>query len=350
MRIAIDISHPAHVHFFRNPISIWSSKGHSIQVFSRDKDITLRLLDDFSIPHKCLSRSSKGIAGMARELIVHQARLFSRTRNPKPDLFLQVGGTFVVHVAKLLRRPSIVFYDTENAKISNVITYPFASAICTPSCYQGDLGKKHVRYPGFHELGYLHPSKFSPNKDVVRSVGIDPDQPYVVLRFVGWESSHDLLENGLTSKAKIDVVRQIERYCKVMISSEAPIPTELERYQIDVPGDVIHHVLAYAMLCFGESATMASEASVLGVPSVFISPCSRGYIDELQNEYEMSRHFIDWRLALKHALQVIATPKDEYMWDRRWRRMITDKADVSEWVVNFVERFHAQQNPTGQAQ
>ncbi len=43
MRILIEITHPAHVHFFRNAIDIWKSQGHEVAVTARDKEIVLEL-------------------------------------------------------------------------------------------------------------------------------------------------------------------------------------------------------------------------------------------------------------------------------------------------------------------
>lgn len=50
MKILIDINHPAHVHFFKNPIEILKKEGHEVVVTSRNKEFALQLLDDLKIP------------------------------------------------------------------------------------------------------------------------------------------------------------------------------------------------------------------------------------------------------------------------------------------------------------
>jgi len=45
MKILIDISHPAHVHFFKYFIRNMQNKGHDIKITAKDKDLTLKLLD-----------------------------------------------------------------------------------------------------------------------------------------------------------------------------------------------------------------------------------------------------------------------------------------------------------------
>ena len=43
-------------------------------------------------------------------------------------------------------------------------------------------------------------------------------------------------------------------------------------YTIDILSADIHHVLYYANLFIGESATMATESAVLGIPARYPSP------------------------------------------------------------------------------
>jgi predicted glycosyltransferase len=45
----------------------------------------------------------------------------------------------------MIGKPSIVFDDTEHAKIEHMLMDPFATVICTPSSFTNDLGKKQVR-------------------------------------------------------------------------------------------------------------------------------------------------------------------------------------------------------------
>ena len=45
MNIFFNISHPAHVHLFKNPINILQQKGHGVIVGARNKEFCLQLLD-----------------------------------------------------------------------------------------------------------------------------------------------------------------------------------------------------------------------------------------------------------------------------------------------------------------
>ena len=51
--------------------------------------------------------------------------------------------------------------------------------------------------------------------------------------------------------------------------------------------------MAHAQVVVGESATMSSEAAVLGVPAVFIATSGRGYTDDEEKRYGLVRHFTE---------------------------------------------------------
>jgi len=160
----------------------------------------------------------------------------------------------ITHIAWLLNKKSIMFTDTEHQKLINFASFPFASYICTPECYTKDLGKKQVRYNSYHELAYLHPNYFKPNPKVLYELGLNESDPYTVIRFVSWDASHDIGQNGINDKLKF--VNEIEKYGKVYISSEGPLDYSLQKYSLKIPPEKLHDLLYYASLYVGEGATL----------------------------------------------------------------------------------------------
>jgi predicted glycosyltransferase len=279
--------------------------------------------------------------GLGLELIEHEVRLYRLARSNPPDVLVEIGGTFIVHTARLMGKPAIVFSDTENATISNVITYPFASAICTADCYRGRVGKRHVRYPGYHELAYLHPNRFTPDPDIPARLGLTPQDSYVMVRFVGWRSGHDLAHRGFSRAGKIRLVEELGQYGRVLVTSEDQLPEELSRYHVKLPAGLIHHLLAFSTLCIGESATMTSESVVLGVPAIYVSPVGRGYTDEQERKYQMCFTFQKENLAIEQAVNLLNRPDLKTEWQAKRHRLLADKIDVTAWLVDFVEEFVA---------
>jgi predicted glycosyltransferase len=341
VRILVDITHPAHVHFFRNAINVWRQHGHEVTITSREKDITTKLLDKYGYEHICLSRARRGAAGLLLELLEHEGKLLRLARRFRPDVVLEIGGTFIVHACKLLRTPALVFYDTENAQVPNAITYPFADAIITPSCYQGDLGRKHLRYDGYQELAYLHPDQFAPDARVLGEAGLSGDEPFSIVRFVGWASGHDVGLRGFSPQGKEALISRLDQFGKVIITSEPPLSDRMERHRMRVSPTEMHHLLAFATLCIGESATMASESALLGTPAIFVSPVGRGYTDELEHRYGLVRNFSNENenLAIETAAEWLGRQGLETEWDKKRARLLREKIDVTSWMVELVEAY-----------
>ena len=346
MRILVDISHPAHVHFFRNAVSIWQEHGHTVKAMARDKDMTLDLLRRFDISHKVLSKARTGVVGWTVEMLVHSLRLLAEVLAFKPHVMLQIGGTFVAPVGWLTRTPAWAFTDTENATLSNSITFPLVQRVFTPQCYTLDHGAKHRRYAGFHELAYLHPRRFVPDPSVLGSIGLKPGDPFFILRFVAWKSAHDRDQRGFSISNKIALVSELCRHGRVLVSSEAPLPSELKPYASPIPVERIHHFMFYASLVAGESATMASEAAVLGTPAIFVSPTGRGYTDVQEHTYGLVSNFRDNQQGrvLNAVKELVRRTYPKGHWLKKRQRLLEDTIDVTGWLVRLVERFGETRN------
>lgn len=341
LRIAVDITHPAHFHFFKNAILEWRQRGHDVLILARDKDLTLQLLDEVGWTYRCLSRVRKGTTGLALELVEHSAGVWRAMRQHQSQVVMAIGGTFIVHPARLLGVPSLVFYDTENATLSNRITYPTATRIFTPRAYRHDLGPKQVRYDGFQELPYLHPNRFIADASKLTVEGLKSGEPFSFVRLVAWGSHHDVHDYGVQDVH--EVVRRLEKYGRVVISSESPLPADLKHHERQGAAGDVHHVLAFARLFFGESATMASEAAQLGVPGIFLSTSSRGYTDELEKRYGMVFNYNGEQAlqgqALERAEQILADPESAAIFHQRHATMMAEQIDVTAYIVEQVERF-----------
>lgn len=340
MVLLIDILHPAHVHFFAPIRAELLNRNHRVVITARHKDITTRLLTALDIPFTTLSRQRSGL-GLLGEMITRTTKLIRFCRKHKPDLLLGIMGPSIALTGRLLKIPSWVFYDTENAWITNWFAYPLASRVYTPECYQGRTRKNQIRYPGYHELSYLHPHRFTPDPSILKTCGIDPKKSIIAVRFVRWAASHDIGEKGLTDEQKRAIVSTAQTYGTVYVSAESALPADLKDRILPCPVEQVHHVLAFAKLLVGESATMASEACVLGTQSIFISDTGRGYTTEQEKRYGLVKCFKRDQLGdalsfMKHYLSDSAAQrktKDAH------RQLLFEKIDVSGYVVDQIDTF-----------
>ncbi len=134
--------------------------------------------------------------------------------------------------AFLLGKPHISLEDTFNFEQIRIYK-PFTQVILT-SDYEHPLKTDIViRYSGYHELAYLHPFRFTPDKSVLQELGgVLENEKYIIIRFVSWDATHDFGQKGISRENKIKTVKEFSRYAKVFISSEKELPKELKKIPI----------------------------------------------------------------------------------------------------------------------
>ena len=343
MKLLVDINHPAHVHYFKNLIKILKQKGHHIVITSRNRFPAFQLLEALGENYYDRGKGSGSFLGKLLYIPAADLKLLRLALKDKPDLFLSFGTPYPNHVARLLRKPGINFQDTENAGLMFAITRPFSSLYCTPACFKKDLGKKHIRFNGYMELSYLHPNYFTPDHSIYDHLKINREENYVVLRFVSWQASHDIGHSGISLEMKREAVRRFSQYARVFISSEVELPDDLKLYQINVPPEKMHDVLAYASLLYGESATMASECAVLGTPAIYLDNDGRGYTDEEEKKYGLVFNYTEsihhQEESIRKAVELLETPHLKEEWQKHRQKLLQETIDVTAFMVWLIENY-----------
>lgn len=339
MRIIVEIGHPAHVHHFKYMIWELERRGCEIKVVVRKKDIAIDLLQAYNFEYEIIGVNHDKLFGKACGLIKSDYKLFSIAKEFKPDLFISRASPHSAHVSALLNKPHIAFCDTEHSTLTDLLAYPFTDTICTSTCYQKAVNpKKHVTFSGYKEIAYLHPNYFKPNPKVLDEIGLKEGEKYIVIRLVSWKASHDAGDKGFTNLN--EVISCLEKYARILITSEAKLTTEFDKYKITLAPEQMHHLLNFADLYIGESATMATESAILGVPAIFVSTSKRGYTDELEKKYDLMYTFSDpsdaQKLALKKALYLLEDKDTNKKWQKKREKMLNDKIDVTKFMVDLV--------------
>lgn len=284
MRVIVTVQHPGHVHFFRHAIRELVDRGHEVKVFARENQAAVDLLERLGVPYETLAGAADSLPSLAAAQGMYEARLLRRARQFDPDVMTAIGGVAVSHVASLVGARSVVFYDTEHATLIHRLAYPFADVVCTPDCYRDDVGEKQVRYPGYHELAYLSPARFTPDEDVLDDVDAETTGDVALVRLGDWSASHDVGADGIDDP--VSLVETLEsRGATVLLSADGAVPPELESHTFSLAPDRFHDLLAAVDLYVGEGATTAAECAVLGTPAVYVSDLQVGYLAELEAEY-----------------------------------------------------------------
>jgi predicted glycosyltransferase len=379
LKLLIDLGHPAHFHIFRNLATELQRHGHTILFTCREKECTVDLLKANKLNFISFGKPFTTTAGKIRGLVLFNYRIFRVLRNFKPNLTLGHSSIYAAQMSWLLGIPHISVEDTGNMEQIRLYK-PFTKAILVPDSFHLNLGKKQIRYAGNHELAYLHPKRFTPDRSwqlavpfsnfafhrshfqfpisesAVRSSelavgshdgighaksGIRYD--FVVLRFVAWHASHDKGHHGISEENKRKAIAAFSRFGQVFISSEGPLPEDLETYRLQVPPEKLHDVIASASLVYGESATVASEAALLGVPAIYLDNIGRCYTREEEDKYGLVFNFTeseeDQEKSILKGVELLSTPGIKEEWQKRRQKMLSDKIDVTAFLAWFVENW-----------
>src|SRR5690606_23687331 len=128
------------------------------------------------------------------------------------------------------------------------------------------------------------------------------------------------------------------------ITSEGELPSDLEQFRIKIPYHQIHDALYYCTLLFGESATMASEAGVLGTPSIFINDIELGYINDQISKYALISQFKNennqHELALEKAIELIKDNTNVTPHKLRSKEIQENCIDLTKFMVGEVLKYN----------
>src|SRR6185295_7419543 len=274
MRVLIDLNHPAHAHLFRHVYSSLRARGHECRVTARDKDVTLRLLTAWGIPYSVLAPLGRTLPARALELLRREARFLALARAFRPHL---ITGT-TAHAGRAGRlvgaRSAVLNEDDARAvPLFRWVAYPLATAIVTPDGLKHEgYGRRHLTYPSYQELFYLHPNRFTPDPAVRRELGLAGGERYALVRLSALEAHHDVGARGIGEELLQAVLRAARsRGIRVFLSGEKPLAPELAPLRIPIPPERMHDAMAFAAFFVGDSQTMAAEAAVLGTPAFRLS-------------------------------------------------------------------------------
>jgi len=341
MRILVGVGHPKHVHIRKNIIHNLENDGHEVKILAWAKDLTIYLLNFYGFEYEIVGKNYKGLAKKAYGMLMSDLNVLRVAKKFKPDI-LAWGGPYLAHVSKLIGKPHIGFTDTEHAGLTNWLSNPFSDVIVTPACYKGKINpKKHVTYNGYEELTYLHPNYFKPDPAVLDDLGLSKNDRYIILRLVSWQASHDIGEHGFELTDLRSYIRELENYGKVFITSEAGLKDDFEKYKIKVPPEKMHDLLYYATMYIGEGAAMATEAGILGTPSIYVSSLvgTMGNFEELEKRYGLVYAFQNSTFALEKALEVLDITNIKEKWRKKREKLLEEKIDVTKFMTEFIENY-----------
>jgi len=340
------LGHPAHYHNVCNVSEILADRGHHILLTARKKDILLDLIDYEQYQTIIVSTSggSSGTFGLISSVLRREWKMLQIALRYKPDILI---GTDIVitHIGKVLRVPSIILNEDDAKEVPLLARFGFkyASHVLSPQvCDISPYESKKVAYNSYHELAYLHPRYFGPNREQIADLFQDNER-FFILRFSNLAAHHDDGRTGIDDEIAEQLIKQMKAYGKVYITSERALGVKLEPYRIMIHPTLMHQALSYATLYVGDSQTMAAEAAVLGTPSIRFNDFvgKLGYLEELEHRYGLTYGIPTSEPDRLYAKveELLETPDLKKIWAVRRRRMLEEKIDLTAFLVWFIENY-----------
>lgn len=375
MRIALFLGHPAHFHMLKHAAVHLKKHGHQVFFVIKKKDILETLCQDAGFKYFKIREGRTGSKfGLIKSVLGMEYHMWQFICQNKIDIL--VGSTLSFTAAKINRIHVLAMGEDDADVVPNYakLVYPFASCVLTPNCCDnGEWNAKSAKYPGYHELAYLHPNHFTPDPKIVEAYGINTSKPYFILRFASLNAHHDNGIKGINTEVAQRLIDILSPHGRIYITSERPLEPQFEQYRIKINPLDMHHVMAFASLYIGDSQTMAAEAGVLGVPFVrFNDFVGRiGYLRELEDIYELGYGIHASVLAddspirradgsiqpsgveelYKRVEQLVAMPSDERRatFQSRRQKMLSEKIDCAKFLTWFIENYPASAEETKKA-
>jgi len=306
-------------------------RGHKILITASKKDVSFVLLKKYGFNFIDLGTHGNSFFQKILSIPFMDLKMYKTIRSFEPDIFVGFSSIRAAHVSKMMRKPYVVFDDDE---YTYFYYYPFANVVCGFSGFKKQ-GRKVIKLNSYKELAYLHPNYFKASEELSGA--------FVLLRFVAWKAFHDVGRRGFDWEAKRRLIRELEKYMPVYISSEAPLPEEFQEYQLPISPEKIHDLLFFAKLLVCDSQTMSTEAGILGTPAVrcnsFVGENDMGNFIELEQKYDLIFSYHDPDKAISKAIELIQKPGLKEEWRKKRETLLKDKIDATTFMVWFIENY-----------
>jgi uncharacterized protein len=189
----------------------------------------------------------------------------------KLDINISINQSFYsIWACKLRGAKFITFEDDYEYKLAFYYAKWFADKDVMPKFIPAK-GKNVIKYNGFKELAYLHPTRFSANQSILNQYGLIPYE-YVFVREVS-----NVSLNYKNKKDHLNTILSIlySKNAEVVLSIEDKIKIDLlkESYPeliiLDEPVENIFSLIRFAKFSISSGDTVARESALLSTPCIY---------------------------------------------------------------------------------
>ena len=364
MKVLLDVSHPAHVHFFKPIGRELIERGHGVLLALRAKDNAAVLAAASGLPLASPPanrwsghRPGGGLVQRGMELGARVRWLRSVIREEDVNLLMTRNPSGVL-AGRAVGIPTIFDSDDgASAKLHFALGKPFATIVTTPELLGADLGSRHRKYHGLKSSVFLSPQRFTVDQAVREHYGVDSRVPLFTARFSANDSSHDRNVRSMPEQFVAAIREALESKGALVLSIEGqgtvlslPRVDGISRTIVTVEPSDFLHLLGNSELFVGDTGSVAMEAVALGVPALSISDLSRPILRALEKDHGVVENFT-WAEQDGFRARL-----DEWLHDKglheghatRSARLLASFDDLVPWFADLAESLlYSREAPAG---
>jgi uncharacterized protein len=313
MNVALDIGHPAQVHFYKNLLRLLTENGHKYLLTINKKEVNIELATKYNLPHIVLGNFDQNNLLKYGQLPFGLFKYIKLMRHFSPDIFIGSDSIYGSICSLIFNKPYLNF-------VTDKYSPPFILDFLSEKIF-GFIGyeKKHSKtiiINTFREISYLHPTIFQPDPDVLSKYGLSVSDIIFIIRLVDWKAYHDIGKRGIDSDFLFHLVSDLSKKGRVIISSEKTLPKSMTKYASIFSPEDIHHLLYYSHLLITDSQAMTREAAVLGTPTVrsnhFVGVNDMPGFNILEKKYGLVYNFKNLQDAYSTIMYLSVQSKDSF--------------------------------------
>jgi len=347
MKVLFIVYHPVDPYItFSSAESIKKNGGECFYLIVEKEGIIKKIIDQAGYESKVIGSSKTSFVGKLLNTVKVVNAIRKAHKLYRPDLVFSPAAPYTSLALKRRKTPLICWEDTETATFN----YKYSigridSLLLTESFYINIDQSKVIRFNGYKELAYLHPTFFHPDENVLKDLGLSKSDKIVLMRFSALNAMHDI---GLKSEAInrddeiLNFIIKLENkfHAKIFISvTERNLDDRFNKYKLSIDPSKYLHLLSFCSLYFGEGTTTASEAGVLGVPWINIQQTERGYLIDQEKNFGLGYRTNQLEFGMKKAEELLQIDNLREIWQVKRLHLLENKINVSKFLPWFIENY-----------
>lgn len=267
-KILFDLNHPVDVNFFKNTIiQLNNYSNFQIDIIFRERG-RLESIANYELPVKAVKIGShkKNVLSKVFGQLRREWQTYKYIKKGKYAVVICFGGTSVLG-ARLAKVPFLAFDDDFEYKLA----FYYANIFATKHIYPDFIrysNKKVIKYAGYKEFAYLHPNYFTPNIIALEDYKLK-ENSYIFIRHIS-NASLNYTFQQIDILAFLNKVSQYNFLIVLSIEDKSLLPfIEKNIIILNEPVADIYSIMYYSLLCISFGDTVAREAALLGVPTVY---------------------------------------------------------------------------------